>query len=345
MRSTADAIEQCFKLLSRKTAPVWVFEGDIVGCFDHISHDWMLDNIPTDKAILGRWLKAGYVERGTLFPTDEGTPQGGVISPVLANMALDGLGRVLRTRFVRTGQGRGRYNPKVNLVRYADDFVITGTSREVLENEVRPLVERFLAERGLQLSPEKTRITHIDKGFDFLGQHLRKYRGKLLVTPSRKNVHTFLEKVRSIIRLNGAASQSDLIYALNRVLLGWCMFHRHIVATRTFRKVDLVLWHRLWRWAQRRHQMKNADWVLNRYWHPVGGRRWRFAADTGKYTAAGHRDWLTLVCANKTLIRRHLKIRGEANPYDPAWRAYFADRRGLTGQSRRRAHPPPLRCG
>jgi RNA-directed DNA polymerase len=344
MRSTADAIEQCFKLLSRKTAPVWVFEGDIVGCFDHISHAWMLDNIPTDKAILGRWLRAGYVEKRTLFPTDEGTPQGGVISPVLANMALDGLERVLRTRFVRTGQGRGRYNPKVNLVRYADDFVITGTSREVLENEVRPLVERFLAERGLQLSPEKTRITHIDEGFDFLGQHLRKYRGKLLVTPSRKNVHAFLEKVRSIIRLNGAASQSDLIYALNRVLLGWCMFHRHIVATRTFRKVDLVLWHRLWRWAQRRHQMKNADWVLNRYWHPVGGRRWRFAADTGKYTAAGHRDWLTLVCANKTLIRRHLKIRGEANPYDPAWRDYFADRRGLTGQSRRRAHPPPLRC-
>ena len=176
-------------------------------------------------------------------------------------MALDGLEHALHRAFPRKdlGPGRGKYNPKVNLVRYADDFVITGISKEVLEGEVRPLVERFLAERGLSLSPEKTRITHIDKGFDFLGQNLRKFNGKLLVTPSRKNVHAFLEKVRALIRVNCAASQADLIYALNRVILGWCMYHRHVVATRTFRKVDLVLWHRLWRWARRRHQNKNAD--------------------------------------------------------------------------------------
>lgn len=343
VRSTADAIEQCFKLLSRKSAPVWVLEGDIVGCFDHINHDWLLNNIPTDKAILERWLKAGYIEKGTLFPTEEGTPQGGVISPVLANMTLDGLERTLRTHFVRKdlGRGCGKYNPKVCLVRYADDFVITGASREVLEGEVKPLVEHFLGERGLQLSPEKTRISHIDNGFDFLGQHLRKYRGKLLVTPSKKNVQVFLKKVRRIIHLNAAATQSELIYALNRVILGWCMYHRHIVATRIFRKVDHVLWHRLWRWAQRRHQNKNANWVLHRYWHPVGGRSWRFAADTGKRSVEGGRDWLTLVCANKTMIRRHLKIRAEANPYDPAWRAYFEDRQGPTGQSRRRPHLPP----
>lgn len=343
MRSTADAIEQCFKLLSRKSAPVWVLEGDIVGCFDHISHAWLLENIPTDKTILRCWLQAGYVEKRTLFATVEGTPQGGVISPVLANLALDGLERALREAFPRKdlGRGRGKYNPKVNLVRYADDFIITGLSRELLENEVRPLVERFLAERGLRLSPEKTRITHIDEGFDFLGQHLRKYHGKLLVTPSRKNVHAFLEKVRALIRANCAATQVDLIYALNRVLLGWCMYHRHIVATRTFRKVDHVLWHRLWRWARRRHQNKNADWVLHKYWHPVDGRSWRFAANASERTSPGKSPWLALVCANKTMIRRHLKIRAEANPYDPAWRSYFEDRRSATGRSRRRAHPPP----
>lgn len=343
MRSTADAIEQCFKLLSRKSAPAWVLEGDIVSCFDQISHEWLLANVPTDKAILRGWLKAGYVEKRTWFATDEGTPQGGVISPAFANLALDGLERALQRTFARKGlgPGRGKYNPKVNLVRYADDFIITGTSREVLENEVRPLVERFLAERGLELSPEKTRITHIDEGFDFLGQHLRKHNGKLLVTPSRRNVHEFLEKVRAIIRANCAATQADLIYALNRVVLGWVMYHRHAVATRTFRKVDHVLWHRLWRWARRRHQNKNADWVLHRYWHPVDGRSWRFAADTGERTLAGRPDWLKLACANKTIIRRHLKIRSEANPYDPAWRAYFADRRSATGHSRRRAHPPP----
>jgi RNA-directed DNA polymerase len=320
-----------------------VLEGDIVSCFDRISHEWLLDNVPVDKAILRGWLKAGYVERRTLFATDEGTPQGGVISPALANMTLDGLERALQRAFLRKdlGRGRGKYNPKVNLVRYADDFIITGVSKEILENEVRPLVERFLAVRGLALSSEKTRITHIDEGFDFLGQHLRKYNGKLLVTPSRRNVHAFLEKVRAIIRANRAATQADLIHALNRVILGWVMYHRHIVATRTFRKVDHVLWHRLWRWARRRHQDKNADWVLHRYWHPVDGRSWRFAADAGGRTPEGRPDWLKLVCANKTIIRRHLKIRAQANPYDPAWWAYFEDRRSATGHSRRRPHPPP----
>lgn len=343
MRSTADAIEQCFKLLSRKSAPQWVLEGDIVGCFDHISHDWMLNRIPMDKAILRGWLKAGYVEKRTLFATEEGTPQGGVISPALANMTLDGLERVLQRAFPRKdlGRGRGKYNPKVHLVRYADDFIITGTSEEVLRNEVRPLVEQFLAVRGLALSADKTRITHIDEGVDFLGQHLRKYQGKLLVTPSRQNVHAFLQKVRAIIRANCAAAQADLIHALNRVILGWVMYHRHIVATRTFCKVDHVLWHCLWRWARRRHQNKNANWVLHRYWHPVDGRSWRFAADTSVRTLEGNPDWLKLVCANKTIIRRHLKIRAEANPYDRTWRAYFEDRRSATGHSRRRLHPPP----
>jgi RNA-directed DNA polymerase len=134
MRSTADAIEQCFKLLSRRSAPAWVLEGDIVSCFDQINHEWLLANIPTDKVILRGWLKAGYVEKRTLFATDEGTPQGGVISPALANMTLDGLERMLQRAFPRRnlGRGRGKYNPKVSLVRYADDFIITGLSKEVL---------------------------------------------------------------------------------------------------------------------------------------------------------------------------------------------------------------------
>lgn len=258
-------------------------------------------------------------------------------------MTLDGLERVLQRAFPRKdlGRGRGKYNPKVHLVRYADDFIITGTSEEVLRNEVRPLVEQFLAVRGLALSADKTRITHIDEGVDFLGQHLRKYQGKLLVTPSRQNVHAFLQKVRAIIRAHGASAQAVLIHALNRVILGWVMYHRHIVATHTFCKVDHVLWHCLWRWARRRHQNKNANWVLHRYWHPVDGRSWRFAADTSVRPLDGHPDWLKLVCANKTIIRRHLKIRAEANPYDRTWRAYFEDRRSATGHSRRRPHPPP----
>jgi RNA-directed DNA polymerase len=136
------------------------------------------------------------MENRTLFPTEAGTPQGGIISPTLANLTLDGLERLLKETFRRKEIRGQAYNPKVNFVRYADDFIITGCSKELLENEVKPLVERFMLERGLQLSPEKTCITHIEQGFDFLGQNLRKYGGKLLITPSKKNMHAFLEKVR-----------------------------------------------------------------------------------------------------------------------------------------------------
>lgn len=327
-RSTADAIEQSFKLLSRDSAPTWVMEGDIQGCFDNISHEWMLQHIPSDTEVMRKWLKAGYVEKRTLFPTEAGTPQGGIISPTLANMTLDGLERLLKQAFPRKDFGRKRkkYNPKVNLVRYADDFIITGDSRELLEDVVRPLVEGFLTERGLRLSPDKTRITHINDGFDFLGQNLRKYGGKLLVRPSQKNTHAFLEKIRTVLRTNKTATQENLIWQLNPVILGWVNYHRHIVATRTFRKVDLVIWHCLRRWARRRHHSKSTDWILRKYWHPVGGRSWRFAADNGKRTSEGKIEWLKLVCANKTIIRRHLKIKAEANPFDPCWRSYFEDR-------------------
>ncbi|MFL9937462.1 reverse transcriptase domain-containing protein, partial [Paraburkholderia sp. RL18-103-BIB-C] len=163
-RSTADAGGQCFISLAKKASAEWVLEADIHGCFDKISHDWMIANIPTDKVILKKWLKAGYVYQNELFPTDTGTPQGGIISPVAANMTLDGLEAMLAEKFPRARQ-RGL---KMNMVRYADDFIITGHSKEWLEHEVRPAVAEFLTERGLVLSPEKTRITHIKDGFDFL---------------------------------------------------------------------------------------------------------------------------------------------------------------------------------
>src|SRR5580658_7895048 len=143
-RSTADAIEQCFTVLARKISQQWVLEGDIRGCFDNISHAWMLDHIPTDKDVLRKWLKAGYMENRTLFPTEAGTPQGGIISPTLANLTLDGLEQLLKDNF-RQKKVRGQViRPKVNLVRYADDFIVTGATRQMLENEVKPQVEQFL---------------------------------------------------------------------------------------------------------------------------------------------------------------------------------------------------------
>ena len=172
-RSTADAIEQCFCALAKQRSPQWILEGDIKGCFDAISHTWLLAHIPMDKTMLKKWLKAGYMEKHVLHPTEEGTPQGGIISPVLANLTLDGLERMLMEHFPKVKTGKGAL---MNFARYADDFIVTGRTKELLEQEVKPLVEQFMSERGLQLSQEKTTITHIKDGFDFLGQNVRKYR-------------------------------------------------------------------------------------------------------------------------------------------------------------------------
>jgi len=161
-RSTADAIGQCFSTLAKADRPQWVLEGDIKSCFEGISHDWLLANVPLDKAMLRKWLQAGYLDRGAFHPTDEGTPQGGIISPVLANLALDGLESRLHQTFPRRVSEKGKWQyAGINLIRYADDFIITGHSKEQLENEVLPLVTAFMQERGLELAREKTVVTHI----------------------------------------------------------------------------------------------------------------------------------------------------------------------------------------
>lgn len=325
-RSTADAIDQAWKVLGLAASAQWVLEGDIKGCYDHISHEWMLEHIPTDTQVLGKWLRCGFVENRRWFPTTEGTPQGGIISPASANMTLDGLEELLGKRFPQKYRWRGILsNPKVNLVRYADDFIITGDSKELLEYEVLPLVERFLKERGLQLSREKTKITHINEGFDFLGQNLRKYGETLLVTPSKKNVHAFFQKVKTILRSYGTATQDQLIWKLNPVLRGWANYHRHVSATRMFGKMDSIIWFALVRWARRRHPAKSRRWVATKYWHDVGGRS-VFAADTGECTHAGKPIWNQIVLLSETRLVRHIKIRGAANPFDPCWDGYFAER-------------------
>ena len=218
-RSAADAIEQCFIVLSKRHSSQWILEADIRSCFDEISHQWLETHLLLEKPILRQWLKAGFIDQGTLNPTEEGVPQGGIISPVIANLTLDGLETALRSHYSRnTKRGQAA---KVNLVRYADDFIVTGSSRAVLNDEVMPLVQAFLHERGLTLSENKTRITHIEQGFDFLGQNIRKYRGKLLIKPSAKNVQAFLGKVRSIIKANKTAKAGHLILQLNPVIRGW----------------------------------------------------------------------------------------------------------------------------
>lgn len=323
-RSSADAIEYCFTTLAKRKSPEWILEGDIRGCFDNFSHDWILENIPMDKAILRRWLRAGFIEEGTLFATEAGTPQGGIISPVIANMTLDGLEAAVEASVAPTERARRKF--KVNVNRYADDFVVTGVSREVLEQQVFPAIKQFLALRGLELSEEKTKVVHVTEGFDFLGQNVRKYGGKLLIKPARKSEQSLLAKVREIVVKNWSATQENLILQLNPVIRGWGMYHRHAVSKSRFTAIDAHIWRLLWKWAVRRHPTKGTGWVRRRYFRTEGNRTWVFASEI---QVNGHVRRLRLFRAATIPIVRHVKIRGMANAFDPRWSSYFARRRAV----------------
>ena len=231
-------------------------------------------------------------------------------------MALDGLETELRERFSKPD--------KVHMIRYADDFIITGSSKELLENEVKPLVEVFLSVRGLQLSDEKTTITHIDEGFDFLGWNARKYGGKLLIKPSRKSVRAFLRELRKLVKQGRALKQSTLIEKLNPLIRGWANYHRCSVAGRTFNLMSHAIWQMLWQWAKRRHRNKSRGWVRARYFTEYKNRQWVFAVR--EKDVNGTSTWKRLVEISDIPIRRHVKIRAEANPYDPKWEGYFEAR-------------------
>ncbi len=321
-RCCADAIEQCHLLLGNPHGgPEWILEGDIKSCFDRIGRDWLMEHIPMDKEILRRWLEAGYLEGGVVHPTEAGTPQGGIISPALANQALDGLQELLAGHFPPTGKCK----PKVHLVRYADDFIITGTSRFLLEHKVKPLVEQFLKERSLELSHEKTRITHIDDGFDFLGQTIRRYRcGKVLVKPSRKNVRAFRDKIRETFRRSGGWTAGELIYRLNQQIKGWAMYHRHAASKHTFNRVDRWIFGRVKHWCLRRHPNKSWKWIKKKYFRSEGHRHWIFTGTLPDKDGKGIP--ISLMEAGRVWIRRFVKIRSEANPYDPEWELYLEER-------------------
>jgi RNA-directed DNA polymerase len=324
-RRCADALAQTHLVLSRRPAAEWILEGDIKACFDKISHEWLLAHVPMDRQVLGGWLKAGFLEEHAWFATTEGTPQGGIASPALANWALDGLQRLLADQFARTPKQR-RMN-KVHLVRYADDFLITGTSEELLRDQVRPLVAAFLKERGLELSHEKTRITHAEGGFDFLGQDVRRYRdGKLLIKPSSRSVKAFLSKIRETIDDSGSLTAGELIRRLNQQIKGWTMYHRHAASKRTFTYVDHRIFWMVWRWCRRRHPNKGRGWIKTTYFPPDGNRHWVF---TGTLRDRNGQGWpIRLMAAGKVRIIRHVKIRSEVNPYDPKWELYLEARPG-----------------
>lgn len=209
----------------------------------------------------------------------------------------------------------------MNTVIYADDFIVTGASKELLENEVMPEIITFMKERGLELSQEKTLITHIDEGFDFLGMNVRKYNGKLLTKPSKSNIKAFLRNVYDVIKENSTSKQESLIEILNPKIQGWANYHRHKVSKKAFSYVDHQIFKHIWIWACRRHNTKSKKWIYNRYFQTIDTRQWVFATKSKTAT-------IKLKKASDTKIIRHTKIRGDANPYDKEWEAYFEEREG-----------------
>ena len=323
-RSCADALEHAHIVLSRQHSPQWVLEGDIKACFDEISHEWLLQHVLLDKQILRKWLKAGYWEKGQLFPTRQGTPQGGVISPLLANIALDGMQNAITQAVSQQGD-------KVNFVRYADDFIATGATKELLEQKVKPALTAFLHERGLELSEQKTVITHINQGFDFLGHTVRKFGVKLLTFPAKSNVKALRQKISLCINSALGLSQQALLLKLNPLIRGWANYYRHGASKRTFDRLDHHVFWQLLRWAKRRHPNKSAAWKKRKYFSA--------AAKPGLFsvrlkTREGRSQVLTLYTAASTAIQRHIKVRGAANPYDPDYLHYFEQRHGYGRRTR-----------
>lgn len=319
-RSPADAIEQCFKCLGQKHSAQWILDADIRACFDEISHQWLLDHIPIEKWILKQWLKAGYIEQDQFYPTEAGTAQGGTISPTVANYALDGLERTLKEHFPRTSKP----NPKVHLIRFADDIVITGRSKDLLEKEVKPVVTQFLQERGLTLSPRKTKIVHINQGFDFLGQNIRTYNNKLLIKPAKKSVKALLTNVRYTLNKNKQAPAGQMVMKLNPIIRGWVNYHRHVVSKATFVQVDNQIFKAVWQWAKRRHPNKSRKWIRRKYFRTRNNFSWTFFGQ--KPGGSENPPLVHLFRASQTPIKRHIKVKAAANPYDPDWELYFEKR-------------------
>ena len=270
-----------------------------------------------DKSILKQFLKAGFVYNRHLNPTKAGTPQGGIISPILANITLDGMENAIASKYHASKSGKVNkrfYNrKKVNFVRYADDFIVTADSEETLE-EIVELIRRFLKDRSLELSEEKTLITHIDDGFDFLGWNFRKYGGKLLIKPSKKSIDKITRKISDVIKDGKAWKQESLIDALNPIITGWSNYHRSVVSKDIFNKLDYIVWNMLWKWAKRRHPNKSRGWIANKYWHEDGTRNWVFSSGRN-----------SLKFFSDMKIVRHTSLKLDKNPYFD--RDYFIARK------------------
>ncbi|MEM7496195.1 MAG: reverse transcriptase domain-containing protein, partial [Myxococcota bacterium] len=263
MRRVQDAVRKCQMNIARKDCAEDILKADIAKCFDRISHAWVSRHVPLPRKLLKQWLKAGYLERTSWHPTQTGVPQGGCISPVVTNWVLDGLESTLDARFPKLPR---KNHQKIHRVRFADDLIITGKSKSVLQDEVVPVVCQFLKERGLHPSRDKTRITTTQQGFEFLGRQFKKTpRGKLLVHPTKINQKNLKRKVAMILKEKRASTLEEVIRILTPVIRGWGEAFRSDNSRQILDKPDHAIRWSLWRWARRRHPNKSAKWTEKKY--------------------------------------------------------------------------------
>jgi len=324
-RGCHDAIQAIF--VSIKQKPKWVLDADIAKCFDRIDHSTLLNKLnstsPTRRQIRA-WLKAGVMDQGTWQDTEAGTPQGGVIFPLLANIALHGLEETVMKLALTTKEKR-----KLTIVRYADDFVVMHNDRSMIER-AQGVIKEWLKGIGLELKAEKTRISHTlegeNPGLDFLGFNIRQYKVgkhrsgkstngtilgfKTLIKPSDKSIRNHKEQLSQIVSRHKSAPQEALIVRLNQVIRGWCNYFKTVVSKETYSDMDKYLWELLWKWTKRRHPNKSDEWIAKKYWTPTKDVQWNFIGMTK------HKEEIELTRHSKTEIIRHVKVKGTASPYD-----------------------------
>lgn len=337
-RSCADAIGALFNVLAGPRAKrVWILDADLSAAFDRIGHAQLLDALGSFPArgLVERWLKAGVVENGTFTPTEEGSPQGGVISPLIMNVALHGLEEAAGVRYrTKANQGEVAVDGSPILVRYADDLVACCYSREQAD-QVKERLARWLSPRGLVFNEDKTKVVHLEAGFDFLGFNLRRYpRGKLLIKPSQDAVRRIRKRLADEMRGLRGSNAMAVIARLNPIIRGWAAYYRGVVASKAFTALDHHVWWLAYRWARHTHPNKSKMWIARRYFgkfNKFRNDRWVFGDRTSVDDHGGIRH---MVKFSWTTIVRHQLVTGRASPDDPDLIEYWA--------KRRRKVPPPL---
>ena len=328
-RRTQDAIKQIWDAIRErkgKQTSALVLDADLTGCFDNINHNSILTKIPVFRKTIKRWLKAGIIELGQYKKTKSGTPQGGIISPLLANIALDGLERKfgMESKYgnYRLPSQRIGNNKGISVIRYADDFIISAPSKEILVQYVLPKLTEALRNRGLSLNQAKTHIVHREQGFNFLGFHIRQFSGKkqsiCLYKPSKEAIQRVLTKIKDILVHNKQAKQDDIIKILNPIIRGWCNYYQYSHAKQVFAYIDYRIWKMLWYWCCRRHSQKGKRWIKNKYFPKIKNLNWVFNN--------GETQVLLKSASIRVKARYYVKVKRNSSPFDPSHTNYWQER-------------------